>query len=144
MEFDQLAFKNYLSELKIHLFEEMSIGNIIAEVNNNHQARRFMTMYVLQDKATFDSYRKKRKDFGINQIVDTAISALFHETDKKPAKKELIDLLHISVGMRYKKIEGYAIMEFDKDLNSFLFYWRKRSGKLMEMIDKLKQQNLEV
>lgn len=126
------------------MFEEMSIGDVIAQVNDNHQARRFMTMYLLQDKETFDYYHKKRKDFGIEQIVDTAISALFHETDKKPAKKELIDLLHISVAMRYKKIEGYAIKEFDKDLNSFMFYWRKRSGKLLDMIDKLKQKNLEI
>ncbi|KIL38678.1 hypothetical protein SD70_24825 [Gordoniibacillus kamchatkensis] len=143
MEFDQKFFVGYLQELQNHLFPDQLIEDIIAMVDNHHQARRFVAMYLLQDRETFHHYFERRKEFGIGGIVDTVISALFHDTNKKPAKQVLIDLLGISEEMIHTRVEGYAIKEFNKDLNSFLFFWRKRTGKIEEMVDKLKQQSFD-
>lgn len=131
MEFDQDAFGEYLEKMWEHLFEANTLSQIIAEINTNHRARRFFTMYLLKNQDIFHLYYQMREKLGIGYIFDTAISALFHEREKKPVKQELIDLLQIDLSMADQIIEGYALREFDKDLNSFLTYWRKRTGKML-------------
>lgn len=128
MQFDQEAFGEYLEQMWEHLFEANPLSKIIAKINNNHRARRFFAMYLLKNRETFYSYYQMREELGIGYIFDTAISALFHEREKKPVKQEMIDLLQINLNMANQQVEGYSLREFDKDLNSFLAYWRKRTG----------------
>lgn len=131
MQFDQETFGEYLEQMWEHLFEANTLSQIIAKINNNHRARRFFAMYLLKNRETFHLYHQLRDELGISYIFDTIISALFHEREKKPVKQELIDLLQIDLSMADQIIEGYALREFDKDLNSFLTYWRKRTGKML-------------
>ncbi|MBT2282208.1 hypothetical protein J7E78_01405 [Paenibacillus polymyxa] len=129
MIFDQEAFGEYLEQMWEHLFETNTISQIIAKINSNHRARRFFAMYLLKNRETFYLYYQMREELGIGYIFDTAISALFHELEKKPVKQELIDLLQIDLSMADQKVEGYLLREFEKDLNSFLTFWRKRTGE---------------
>lgn len=130
MEFDQGAFEDYLEKMWIHLFGNSSLSQIIIEINNSHRARRFFTMYLIKNRETFYSYYQMRAKLGISSIFDTIISALFYEREKKPLKRELIDLLQINLDMADQRIDGYPLEEFDKDLNTFIAYWRKRTGRL--------------
>ncbi|MCM2999989.1 hypothetical protein M3647_21165 [Paenibacillus cellulositrophicus] len=130
MEFDQEAFGEYLEEMWAHLFGNRSLSQIIVEINNSHRARRFFAMYLIKNRETFHTYYQMRAQFGISSIFDTIISALFYEREKKPVKQKLIDLLHIEKDMADQQVEGYPLKEFEKDLNSFLSYWRKRTGRL--------------
>lgn len=134
MTFDQSAFDNYLLELRSHLFADKLIEEIIEEIQDNHQARRYVAMYFMKDKPTFHSFYAKRKDIGVEFIFDTVISALFAERHKKAAKQELIDMLEIDEGMIDTKIEGYAIKEFDKDFNAFWFWNHKREGTVEQIV----------
>lgn len=144
MSWDQVMFSQYIDELRIHLFKEMTIEQIIAEANDDHhQARRLVTMYVLKDRDTFHYYYSKREGLGIGYIFDQVISALFHETEKKLFKQDLISLLEIREDMITNKIVGYGIKEVEKDLNSFFTYWRKRSGDLAEMLKALRNEQPE-
>lgn len=130
MEFDQEAFGDYLEEMWTHLFGNNSLSQIIDEINNSHRARRFFAMYLMKNQETFHSYYQMRTKLGISSIFDTIILALFNEREKKPVKQKLIDLLQIDLGMADQRVEGYPLLEFNKDLNSFLAYWRKRTGRL--------------
>lgn len=127
MKFDQTAFAEYLDAMWIHLFGNDSLTKIIIEISNSHRARRFFTIYLLKNRETFQYYYAMRKDLSIEYIFDTIIAALFHEREKMPAKQELINLLQINLDMAEQRVEGYPLKEFNKDLNAFLAYWRKRT-----------------
>ncbi|WP_405157910.1 hypothetical protein [Paenibacillus sp. FSL H8-0283] len=129
MQFDQEAFGEYLEQMWEHLFETNTLSQIIAKINNNHRARRFFAMYLLKNRETFYLYYQMREELGIGYIFDIIISALFHEREKRPVKQELIDLLQINLNMANQQVEGYPLKEFNKDLNSFLTFWRKRTGE---------------
>lgn len=137
MKLDQSMLEGYLTEMQNHLFGGISIDEIIEQVGYNHRARRFIAIYLLKNKDTFHHYYSNRTEMGIEYILDIAISSLFYERSIKPIKQELINLLEINENIFYRKVEGYPLKEFDKDLNSLLVYWRKRSGGLMEMLPKL-------
>ncbi|MGP3783664.1 hypothetical protein [Paenibacillus sp. 1A_MP2] len=128
MQFDQEEFGEYLEQMWEYLFETNTISQIIAKINTNHRARRFLAMYLLKNRETFHLYYQMREELGIGYIFDIIISALFHEREKRPVKQELIDLLQISLNMANQQVEGYPLKEFNKDLNSFLTFWRKRTG----------------
>lgn len=137
MEFDQLAFIKYLEELRIHLFEDDSIDEIINNIHNSHRARRFFTMYLIRDCETFHYYYRIREQLGIGFIFDTVIAALFHEQEKKPAKIALVDILQVNLNMANQRVEGYPLKEFDKDLNTFRAYWLKKTGRLQYLYENL-------
>ncbi|MCM3786216.1 hypothetical protein M3231_24990 [Neobacillus mesonae] len=128
MVFNQDAFAEYLHELRLHLFGDDSIDEIISKIEDSHRARRFVMLYLIKNRETFYYYHKKRTELGFELLYDTIISALFYERERKPAKQELINLLAINLGMVSKRIEGYPLKEFDKDLNAFLTYWGKSTG----------------
>ena len=132
-KFDQAFFNNYLHNLQNHLFPDKSIDEIVDKVNNDYRPRRFVAIYVLKDKETFHHYYQRRKELNIELLFNTVISALFHQRDKKIVKQELIDLLCINEEMAGEKIEGFAVREFDKDLNVFIFQFRKQTGEIFEM-----------
>ncbi|RIX60052.1 hypothetical protein D3P08_00205 [Paenibacillus nanensis] len=107
----------------------MSLNQIIEKINDNHRAKRFFAMYLLKDQETFHYYYQMRAQLSISFIFDTIINALFNEREKKQVKQELINLLQINADMADQSVEGYPLKEFDKDLNSFLVYWRKNTGR---------------
>lgn len=82
MQFDQEAFGEYLEQMWEHLFETKTISQIMAKINTNHRARRFLAMYLLKNRETFHLYYQMREELGIGYIFDTIISALFHEREK--------------------------------------------------------------
>lgn len=141
MNIDQSIFENYLIELKNHLFEGMSLDNILAKVHNNYRARRYVAVYLLKDKYTFHDLYLMRFDFRLNDIFDTVLSAIFSQSDEKTLlKQELIEKLDLCNEMIDLKVEGYPIREFWKDVNSFLMYQRKRSGTSGELLEYKKVQ----
>ncbi|WDM21279.1 hypothetical protein [Paenibacillus polymyxa] len=131
MDFDQEAFADYLEKMSAHLFGTNTLSQIIAQINDSHRARRFFTMYLLKNRETFFSYYQMRERLGISFIFDTIICALYYEREKKPVKQTLIDLLQIDLDMVNQQVDGYPLKEFNKDLNSFIFYWRKKTGRLL-------------
>jgi hypothetical protein len=134
MRWDQEMFNQYIDELQKHLFNGMTIEEIIEEAkHDHHQARRLMNLYILKDKETFHDFYERREELGIQSIFDQVISALFHQTEKRPVKKEITELLGIRERMIVMRVDGYGIKEFDKDLLTFGMYWRKRAGDLAEM-----------
>jgi hypothetical protein len=133
MRWDQEMFNQYIEELQNHLFNGMKIEEIIeAAKNDHHQARRLLNLYILKDKETFCDFYARRVELGIQSRFDQVISALFHQTERRPIKQEIIDLLGIQIEMMKNKVEGYGIREFDKDLSAYLMYWRKRAGDLAD------------
>lgn len=78
---------------------------------------------------------------GIQSVYDKVISALFHETEKKPVNLEIIELLGIEQGMIENKVEDYGLKEFDKDVASFITYRRKREGAVAEMAQEMLDRN---
>lgn len=142
MKWDQDFFNQYLDELQKHLFGDMSVPEIIELAKrDHHQARRQMNLHILRSREVFNDFYERKEELGI-QFVDHTISALFHETEKRPVKLEIIELLGIEQGMIKNKVEGYGLKEFDKDLLSFIFYRRKREGTVGEMVQEmLKRKN---
>jgi hypothetical protein len=134
MRWDQELFNQYIAELQKHLFNGMTIEEIIEEAkHDHHQARRLMNLYILKDKETFHDFYERREELGIQSIFDQVISALFYQTEKRPVKQEITNLLGIREDMIDTRMQGYPLKEFNKDLLTYGMYWRKRAGDLAEM-----------
>jgi hypothetical protein len=138
MKWDKELFNQYLDNLQEHLFGDISVLEIIELAKrDHHQARRQMNLHVLRNRETFHDFYVKREELGIQSVYDQVISALFHETEKRPVKLEIIELLGIEQGVIESEVEGYGLKEFDKDLASFIFYRRKREGTVAEMVQEM-------
>lgn len=145
MIWDQELFIVYLAELREHLFEKLAIGEIIELAkSDNYRARRFMNLYIIKDKATFQDWYSKRAELGIQCILDQVISTLFHESWIMPVKKEIIDLLGIRKDMIVHRVVGYQVKEFEKDLLAYIMYWRKRKGDLVDLREELRCKVKEI
>ncbi|WP_027416880.1 hypothetical protein [Aneurinibacillus terranovensis] len=72
-------YQQYIQELQNHLFEKMSIEQIMEDWQNHHRKRRFIAMYLLQSKEIFYFYYEKRVELGMEGIFNQIISAMFAE-----------------------------------------------------------------
>lgn len=139
MRWDQELFNTYLAELRKHLFAKLTIEEIIELAKHeHHRARRFMNLYIIKDKATFQDCYSKSAELGIQCILDQVIFALFHETRIMPVKKEIIDLLAIRQDMIVNRVVTYQVREFEKDLLAYIMYWRKRKGDLVDLREEIR------
>lgn len=123
------SYKAYIRELHAHLFEEEAIEKIIGEVKKGHRRKRFVAMYLIQDKETFDSYYKRRKELQLEKIFNQLISAMLYKTEKKPLKQLFVDSLGLTSTMTTGKVSSYEIKEIEKDLHAFSFYETKKELK---------------
>jgi len=134
MKWDQEFFNQYLDDLQMHLFEEMSLSEIIELAKrDHHRARRLLNLYILRSRVVFQDFYKRRKELGIQSIFVQVISALFHEVERSPIKQEIVELLGIKECMIESRVEGYGLKEFNKDILAFVLYWRKRKGDLAHL-----------
>ncbi|MFP3391780.1 hypothetical protein [Brevibacillus sp. SIMBA_040] len=142
---DQELFITYLTELRKHLFAKLTIEEILELAKHeHHRARRFMNLYIIQDKATFHNYYLKRAELEIQFILDQVISALLHENWNMSVKKEIIDLLGIKQDMIVNQVVGYQAREFEKDLLTYIMYWRKRKGDLVNSREEIRYKVEEI
>ncbi|MFI8715171.1 hypothetical protein [Brevibacillus brevis] len=142
---DQELFITYLAELRKHLFAKLTIEEIIELAKREHlRARRFINLYIIQDKATFHNYYLKRAELEIQCILDQVISALLHENWNMSMKKEIVDLLGIKQDMIVNQVVGYQTREFEKDLLTYIMYWRKRKGDLVDLREEIRYKVEEI
>lgn len=124
MDFEKF-YKQYLSELSTHLFGNAPFDEIVKKVNTSHRTKRFVALYVAQDKETFDTYYAKRRELGLSEVFNQLISALLYQTSRHSIKKELVKELGITKDMIEIPCFDHEINEIKKDLNSFSLYLRK-------------------
>lgn len=131
------AYKKYLIELSTHLFGDASVNEIIKNIKNSHRKKRFISLYLAQDKEIFFHYYERRESLGLEKVFSQLISALLAETEKNPVKKVMVKELQVNHGMVDIPCSKEEISEVNKDLNLFLFYvW-----KLQSKINKRKRDN---
>jgi len=128
----QTVYKQYIAELSSHLFEGQSIEDIIKKVNQSHRIKRYVALYVTQDKETFYYYYTKRRELGLNDVFNQLITALLYQTNRHSIKKELVKELGINKEMIEFPCLDHEINEIKKDLNSFSLYYRKIRMKQKE------------
>lgn len=123
------SYKEYIQELHAHLFGQETIEHIIGEVKKGHRRKRFVAMYLMQDKETFDFYYEKRKELQLEKIFNQLISAMLYKTEKNPLKRLFVETLGLTSDMTMGKVSSYEIKEIEKDLHAFSFYQTKKELK---------------
>lgn len=126
VRFDQRIYQAYLDKLGKHLFGEISIKKILNGIHYSHRERRFMALYLLKDKETFHTLYENREKLGIEQLFNQVISALFYKVDKCQFKQDLIEKFEIQKEMITSPATIFEVKEVTKDINSFIWYVRKR------------------
>lgn len=135
MSLFQQVYKQYLSELSTHLFGDTPFDEIIKKVNTSHRIKRFVALYVAQDKKTFETYYAKRRQLGLEDVFNQLITALLYQTNKHSVKKELVKEIGITKDMIEYPCLDHEINEIKKDLNSFSLYFRKYKMKQKADLD---------
>ena len=123
------SYKAYLRELHTHLFGSEPIEKIIGEVKIGHRRKRFVAMYLIQDKETFDYYYERRKELKLEKVFNQLISSMLYKTEKNPLKQLFVDMLGLKNSMVMGKVSSYEIKEIEKDLHAFSFYETKKELK---------------
>ena len=126
----QNEYKEYLSELSKHLFGQTPFHEILKKTNESHRKKRFVALYVAQDRETFYAYYEKRKELGLEGIFSQLISALLYKTEFHPIKREMVRSLGITKDMIDYPCFDHELNEVKKDLNSFLLYLKKQKKKI--------------
>jgi len=116
--------KEYVMNMKQHLFKDESLEHIIEGIQTSHRKRRFMMMYLLHDKDIFHRYYKERQAWGMERLFDQIIAGLLGR-DIFGVKKVISEYLDISYIPENSNITQYEKREFTKDINSFVVYTRK-------------------
>lgn len=128
IDFDHDLFLVYIEELHNHLFDETPLTELFSDVHNHHQKHHMVTLHLLKDKETFDSYYQRREELGIASIFDILIGALTENTEGDKIKEHLVKLLSLSPAMISSEPSGYDKKVLMKNLKSFMAYARKRKG----------------
>lgn len=119
------CFKQYIGELHEHLFNNLSINQIIKDMDNSHRKKRFISMFLIQDKETFDMYYEQRGLLGLSDAFNQVIQALLLNHDSDRLKQLFVIELGIHEGLVEKNVSTYRIKEIEKDLRAFSFYQTK-------------------
>ncbi|WCK57324.1 hypothetical protein PP175_29480 (plasmid) [Aneurinibacillus sp. Ricciae_BoGa-3] len=125
MLFNQEVYRQYIHELRTHLFGDMPFEQLIKNIANSHRKRRFVAMYLLQDKTLFHTYYDKRKELGLETMFNQILSTLFYQKEEHPIKQEIISFLDAELSMIKGSVSPFQIKEMMKDINSFILYQNK-------------------
>lgn len=123
---EDFLLKQYVNYLHFHLMESKKIEDIIQGLWVDHQARRFLMMYVLQDRDTFYYYYQNRYRFGLGFLFNQICTAMFSGTSM-PVKKKITQSVGIKKYMIDEVVSKEHVMQFEKELHSYL--WFKNKGK---------------
>lgn len=126
------SYREYIHELHAHLFELAPIERIIGEVQKGHRRKRFIAMYLLQDKELFDLYYEKRKELRLEKVFNQLVSAMLYKTEKNALKQLFVEMLDLKESMIIGKVSSYEIREIEKDLHAFSFYETKKELKSID------------
>lgn len=127
LRFNPESFRLYLEELHKHLFGAETINGLINQSTDSHRVRRFLTMWILQDKDTFEFYFQRQVEFGLKHVFDQAIAGLTQIEGQ--LVEDMRDMLAVTADMG-DEVDSYSIKEFKKDLCNYSFWYRKREQLL--------------
>lgn len=119
-------YKEYVNELHSHLFESQPFEQIIQNTTGSHRSKRFVTMYLIQNRETFHSYFERRKELQIEKLFNQLITALLFKAEKSRLKQLFVAMLELSPDMISGKVSSYEIKVIEKDLHAFSFYQTKK------------------
>jgi predicted nucleotidyltransferase len=123
------VFKDYITALQDRLFPDETIDQIIEDINDDHQKRRFFMMYILQSKEVFQQYNSLKEELGLSHHFRVVVTSLFHGEKHGRAKQiitKIIQDLEISKDMVTDLVTLYEIKEFLKEFQLFVLYFMKR------------------
>jgi hypothetical protein len=123
------SYQQYIKELHVHLFEQQTFEQIVQEFKKGHRRKRFVAIYLIQDKTVFDTYYEKRNELKLEKLFNQLVSALLFNTKQNPLKELFVETLELTPDMITGKVSSYEIRVIEKDLHAFAFYQTKKELK---------------
>lgn len=123
------VFKDYITALQDRLFPDETIDQIIEDIHDDHQKRRFFMIYILQSKEVFLQYNSLKEELELGHLFCVVVTSLFHGEKHGRAKQiitKIIQDLNVSKDMVTDSVTIYEIKEFWKEFQLFVLYFMKR------------------